>query len=237
MIETLCLVAQRGQRQDAFPGKETAKTVRTRLQQCVPGNPETAAQPNVEYQNSLMYRLSPLFLGLLLLASLSGCVSNGVVRLQKAEVAPPSATRAVVIFGIGVEAAWEYPQFGIVIDEYDIKRQAITGNCWRYNRMNASVPNDSRVVNFFAFEINPGYFSLSGFNTAQLLSDPVAFLAPAGQIVYLGDFIYSGKHTIILRRGEGQLRNLRQEYMNLADKITLAGATSVAAPRMFLCAP
>lgn len=164
-------------------------------------------------------------------------LSNNVVQIDETKVAAPDINHSVVIFGIGVEGAWEYPRFGVVLDEYDIERQSITGNCWRYNKMQASVPKDSRTVRLFAFEVEPGYYSFSGFNPVMLIG-PNAFSAPAGQIVYLGDFIYTGDRTIVLRSSEDAIqRELLKEDPSLANKVTLAKTFSVAAPEMFLCTP
>jgi len=185
-----------------------------------------------------MNRASQLILSIFLLAGLSGCMLlNNVVRITETEAAVPDINRSVVIFGIGVEGAWEYPRFAVVLDEYDTERQSITGNCWRYNKMEASVPKGSRAVQRFAFEVEPGYYSFSGFNAVKLVG-PIAFLAPAGQIVYLGDFIYSGERTVVLRRSDDTMKKeVIKEYSSLADKITFAKAISVAAPKGFLCTP
>lgn len=185
-----------------------------------------------------MYRTVQLLFSIFLLAALFGCVPiGGVARIPEAEVVAPDANHSVVIFGIGVEGDWEYPRFAVVLDEYDIERQSITGNCWRYNRMEASVPKDSKAMRRFAFEVKPGYFAFSGFNSVELVGSS-AFSAPAGQIVYLGDFIYSGERKLVLRRSEDALKGeLLKEYPNLADKIALAEAISVATPKMFLCTP
>ena len=185
-----------------------------------------------------MSRASQLLLSIFLIAGLSGCMLlNSVVQIHETKAAVPDINRSVVVFGIGVEGAWEYPRFAVVLDEYDIERQSITGNCWRYNKMQASVPKDSKTVRLFAFEVEPGYYSFSGFNPVKLVG-PGAFSAPAGQIVYLGDFIYTGERTIVLRRSDDAIqRELLKEHPSLADKITLAKAISVAALKMFLCTP
>lgn len=173
----------------------------------------------------------------LLLAGLSGCMLlNNVVQITDADAEAPDANSAMVIYGIGVEGAWDAPEFAVALDEYDMERQSITGNCWRYNRMLASVPKDSRVVQHFIFEVTPGYYSFSGFNATSLGAS--AFLAPAGQIVYLGDFIYSDKRTVVLRRNEDKLKmKILKKYPKLVEKITPADAVSIKAPTMFLCMP
>lgn len=103
--------------------------------------------------------------------------------------------------------------------------------------MEASVPKDSRAVQRFAFEVEPGYYAFSGFNAVKL-AGPSAFSAPAGQVVYLGDFIYSGEHTVVLRRSDDTMkREVQKAYPSLVDKITFAKAISAAAPKMFLCTP
>lgn len=182
--------------------------------------------------------LLPHLMSIFLLASLPGCMTlNSVVRIQETELAAPDINRSMVVFGVGVEGIWEHPQFAVVLDEYDIGLQSITGNCWRYNKMEASVPKDSRAVQRFAFEVKPGHYSFSGFNPTKLVG-PNAFSVPAGQVVYLGDFIYSDEHTVVLRRnGDTTNNELLKGFPVTTDKITLAEAISVVAPQKFLCAP
>jgi len=186
----------------------------------------------------LMSRASKPILGIFLLTSLSGCMLlNSVVRIPETTLATPDISRSVVIFGVGIEGAWEYPRFAVGLDEYDIERQSITGNCWRYNKMEASVPKDSRAVQRFAFEVEPGFYSFSGSNAATLVG-PSAFSVLGGQIVYLGDFIYSREGTVVLRRSDDTMkREVLKAYPSLVDKITFAKVISVAAPKMFLCTP
>lgn len=161
---------------------------------------------------------------------------NDALRLPAEKVVAPDRDRAIAIYGIDVEGDWRYPQFGVSIDEYSVERRAITGNCSRFNRIEGAVPQNAKAIQYFAFDVEPGYYIYSGFNAVSLQGKNT-FSVPAGQVVYLGDFIYTRTGTVTLRRDFGPaLPALVKAYPNLKEKIVLAETTS-AVPTMFLCAP
>ncbi len=161
---------------------------------------------------------------------------NDTNNLSAKEVLTPSRNRAIVIYGIGMEKEWSYPQFNVSIDEYSMERRAITGNCWRFNRLEASVPQASRTIQYFAFDVEPGYYIYSGFNAVSL-SGHNTFSVPADQIVYLGDFIYTNDDSVVLRRDiDTGPTALKKAFPSLEEKIVLTETTS-ASPTLFLCAP
>jgi hypothetical protein len=124
---------------------------------------------------------------------LPGCalLLNDVNSLSHVE--SPRSYRSVVIYGIETRSG--VPRFGVSFDEYDIERQRITGNCFRYNRMQARTPVRVGTMNYFVFDVAPGHYVYSaGSNLEELFTPDVekskAFLIPAGKTVYLGDFIW-----------------------------------------------
>lgn len=171
------------------------------------------------------------------LCPLSACVLlNDTVRLDDSKVLAPRGERALVIYGVAVEGAWRYPEFGVSLDEFSIERHAITGDCWSFNRIQASVPKDSTTVQYHAFDVAPGYYIYSGFN-AEGLRGPNTFLVPESEVVYLGDFVYTTDDRVVLRRDiSAALPALAKSYPKLTGKIVLAEIVS-AAPTMFLCTP
>lgn len=145
----------------------------------------------------------------------------------------PKAGRAIVVFGIGVEGQWDYLQFGTVMDEYSIERQAITGNCWRYNNMRASVTAIAGTRQYFVFDVQPGYYAYSSFNAVQLSSSErgQAFKVPEGRIVYLGDFIYARSGVMEVQRDPEAVKAYFKGDAILADILP------VHPPKPFLCMP
>jgi len=95
--------------------------------------------------------------------------------------AKPPANRAVVVFGVGLEKQYQYAVFPLHIDEYDIERQSITGNCWRYNKMDAVVPAIVGTHQYFAFDVKPGFYVFPGYlGYTEVPHKNVAFKVPAG---------------------------------------------------------
>ena len=84
----------------------------------------------------------------------------------------------------------------------------------------------------------PGSYVYSPMNGAQFNGDTVAFRAPAGHAVYLGDFIY-GKDGHATRTGDldAERAAIRQALPALPVDLVPAQAVPVAAPKPFLCTP
>ena len=141
--------------------------------------------------------------------------------------------RAIVLYGIGVEGKSDYPRFGTGLDEYSLDQQSITGNCWRFNRMQESVTAIIGTRQYFLFDVEPGHYVYSGFNGARLRDSGKvpAFEVPAGRIVYLGDFIYSDDGKVDIRRDLNRVRSYFKEDVLLAESLL------VPPPRLFLCMP
>ncbi|MBR7800473.1 hypothetical protein [Undibacterium fentianense] len=181
-----------------------------------------------------------VFVLLSMLASLQGCMLlNNVDTISKEKVIAPSLYRGIAIVGVALEADWPYPQFSISLDEYSVEKQAITGNCWRFNRMTASVPKEVKSVHYFAFEVEPGHYTMSPFNTPfQDAKQVQGFHVPAGQITYIGDFIYTGQKSIELRRNYPVIEvDLKNYFPNMKATVKLAESVLIARPSLFLCAP
>lgn len=172
----------------------------------------------------------------LLPAGLAGCVINASLPLPEGGAPPPH--RAVLVYGIGIESHWDFPRAGIQLAEYDLKRQAITGNCFLFNRTEASVEAVPGRIRWFAFDVPPGYYVYSPFQTAGLAGPSVAFEAAAGHATNIGDFILTGPHAVQLRRTpEGERRALYAALPQLPRSLETARTVPVTAPRPFLCTP
>src|SRR5437868_8009618 len=137
------------------------------------------------------------FIPLALAAALSGCVVNGV-RPHDGGEAPPG--RAVVVFGVTVAGAWNYPRFGVTLDHYDTGKQAITGNCFAFDRLEASMPAAPAPTRYFAFDAPPGHYVFSPFNVSTFAGRNRAFEARPGRTVYIGNFLLGEQSTVTLHR-------------------------------------
>lgn len=166
----------------------------------------------------------------------SGCTLNSTVPL--ATGGAPHAGRAVIVYGVGIDGPWVYPNFGVQLTEYSIAQQAITGNCFRFNRVDATVPSTATGIRYFAFDVAPGSYVYSPMNGAQLNGEPVAFRVPVGRAVYVGNFVY-GKDRRVTRTGnlDGEKSAIRQALPAVPDDLAVADTVVVAAPKPFLCTP
>lgn len=171
----------------------------------------------------------------LLLAA--GCTLINSVRPLPAGATPREGA-TVVVYGVGLQGTWAYPNLGIELDEYNLQTQAITGNCMQFTRMQASVPAAQGTTRYFAFDVAPGHYTYSPFNGAKYEGASVAFEVPAGRVVYIGDFVYGKNQRIELQRDLASVRPaIMQALPELGSEIVLAKTVPVSLPKLFLCAP
>ncbi len=82
----------------------------------------------------------------------------------------------------------------------------------------------------------PGQYVYSGFHSAPLKGQTVAFGAVAGRANYIGDFIYSEDKVVHLRRSAQVAEQaLTKLFPRLGPKFSLAETVSVRRPTLFLC--
>ena len=168
---------------------------------------------------------------------LYGCaLFNSVERLPMG--GEPSADRAVVVYGISIEGGWHAPRFEVALDEYSLKQQKILGDCWRFNRTEASVPAIPGTVQYFAFDVPTGHYAYSGFNGVPMNGSHNAFVVPKGKAVNFGVFVYTRDQMVELRRDlAAERKKINDALPKIKESIVLAETLSVQAPRIFLCAP
>lgn len=176
------------------------------------------------------------FVLLALTAALSGCVVNSVRPYEGGEVAP---NRAVVVYGVTVAGAWDYPHFGVTLDRYDIARQAITGNCFLFDRLEAAVPTAPAPTRYFAFDAPPGHYIYSAFSLTRFAGRDLAFEAPRGRAVYIGNFVLSKQATVTLQRelDDTARQALATALPMLAMSLQPAQQVIAKPALAFLCAP
>jgi hypothetical protein len=148
----------------------------------------------------------------------------------------PSEGRAIDVYGI--EGRGDFPSFGIELDQYDSKAQNISGNCFRFNRMTATIPAKSSSVRYFAFNVPAGDYVYSPFNLARLTAESPVFLVPDGKIVFLGIFRYSSDAGVSIDGDlETQRESIRKSLPALASELQVAQQVTGSPPRPFLCTP
>jgi len=128
-------------------------------------------------------------------AIIPGCLLNSVHPITTAPRARPDALHAIVVIGV--------KDSSVILDEYSAKKQDITGNCYHYNRIEATNPSSPGKVTYLAYEVPAGTYVYGRRNGAASLDPPVlgsGFIAPAGKTVYFGDYISVGHNTVQFRR-------------------------------------
>ncbi|WP_158914106.1 hypothetical protein [Caulobacter sp. S45] len=192
-----------------------------------------------------MRKLSAVLLAAAL--CLSGCglsSSIGVAPLHLASI----PGRAVIVFGVAVDADWPFDGFSVNLDQYDLGRQNITGNCFWFEHVGATLKNPTLgKKQYFAFVVPPGAYAYSPFNGAVLEGPSRAFLAPPGQVTYLGDFTFVGSGSGMPVRNDRLVR-LDDRIVTLTSDLSGArqatGSDAISArmvevrpPHAFLCTP
>lgn len=173
---------------------------------------------------------------LMMLALLSGCGINYVKPVSYGSTV--GQDRAVIVYGVKVEVQWTYPQFGIVLDEYDAKTGKITGNCWSYVHARATVDGAPGDVRYFAFEVPPGQYVYSPFNANSLVGGNIAFEATAGKPAYVGEFVYEQNRTVTLRQNLDEAKPaIDLLFPELKGSLSAADTRIVKNPFVFICTP
>jgi hypothetical protein len=171
------------------------------------------------------------------LGALTGCVANGV-RPFNGTVSDIRSDNAIVVVGVTVDGAWPHPQFGVVLDQYDVKAQAITGDCFGYNRVEAVVPATPAPTRFLAFDVPSGHYAYSAFNGGAFVGRDQAFQALPGHAVYIGDFRLGDNGAVSLRDDLAESRSaIARALPHVPPGLEAAPTVTVAPARPFMCSP
>ena len=177
---------------------------------------------------------------LIVCLSISGCLLNTVRPIKYSLPEKPDSSHSIVVIGVGLDVQWPYKEFSPVLDEYSLKRQDLTGNCFFYNRIEVTRPSAPAPVTYFVFEVPASAYVYGGGNiNAQLPASPNAsgFIAPPGKTVYFGDYVLVGAQSVELRRNLEAARDATR--LLLPRGSVLEAAVPITPPRghMFLCTP
>jgi hypothetical protein len=189
-----------------------------------------------------MHRLVPIFIVLATVLFLQGCLLlNSTEHLWDGDT--PFLNRTTIVYGVdvNVDASWRWidvnritKTFGVSLAEYNLEKQKITGNCWRYNTAEALVSSDAAMPQYFAFDVPDGYFAFDW----PIIEPSIAFAAPKGRVVYIGTLVYTKNMTVELHRDlEKEKSHIFSALPKLPKNIELADTVPVTPPRGFLCVP
>jgi hypothetical protein len=172
--------------------------------------------------------------------TLSGCLQNSVHPITATRPPHPDTAHSIVVVGVGLDAAWPFAAFSLALDEYSFQKHDITGNCFRYNHIQATRPSTPAKVTYFAFKVPAGAYVYSPFNgNARLASSAPAtgFIAPPGKTVYFGDYVFVGNQTVELRSDIDAARLGVRSL--LPNDLTLEQATPahIGYAHPFMCTP
>jgi len=175
-------------------------------------------------------------------AFIPGCLLNSVHSIGRAPRMKPDNAHAFVVIGIGLDVAWPYSEFPLTFPEYSVQKQQITGNCFHYNRIEATVPSTPAEVRYFAFEVPANvyvYLGLLDLVDAHRTPSSIghAFMAPPGSTVYFGDYVLVGDKTAEFRRDINAARAATRDLLPRDTVLELAEPTTAPGARMFICTP
>jgi hypothetical protein len=172
-------------------------------------------------------------------AVIPGCLLNSVHSITRAPRTKPDAAHAIVVIGIGLDATWPYTEFQLTFPEYSVEKQRITGNCFHYNRIEATRPSGPAKVTYLAFEVPANAYVYLGLVGTPLAPSTIghAFIAPPGATVYFGDYVFTGYKTVEFRRDINAARAGARDLLPRVAVLELAESTPAPGAHMFMCTP
>ena len=175
-------------------------------------------------------------------AFIPGCLLNSVHSISRAPRMKPDSAHALVVIGMGLDETWPSSEFHLTFPEYSVEKRKITGNCFHYNRIEATVPSNPAKVRYFAFEVPANiYLYLSTLHLVDANRAPSqvgqAFIAPPGATVYFGDYVFIGNKTVEFQRDINAARAATKDLLPRDAVLGLAELTTAPGARLFICTP
>ena len=179
---------------------------------------------------------------LVVCAIIPGCLLNSVHSITGASRTKPDAAHAIVVIGVGLDATWPYAEFQSTFPEYSVEKERITGNCFHYNRIEATRPPNPAKVTYLAFLVPAnGYVYLSTLDLVDSHRGPSpighAFIAPPSATVYFGDYVFVGGKAVEFRRDIDAARAGTKDFLPRDAVLELAESTTAPGAHMFMCTP
>jgi hypothetical protein len=169
-----------------------------------------------------------------------GCLRNSVQPVTKTQRAHPDSAHSIVVVGVGLDAAWPFASFSLALDEYSFEKHDITGNCFRYNHIEATRATNPAKVTYFAYKVPAGTYVYSPFNANAILAPSApatGFIAPPGRAVYFGDYVFVGNQTVELRRDIDAARFGVRSLIPGDLLLDQAEPAAIAHVHPFMCTP
>lgn len=172
-------------------------------------------------------------------ALVPGCLLNSVHPITTEPRSIPDSDHAIVVIGIGLDVTWPYPEFQLTLPEYSVKKQGMTGNCFHYNRIEATRPSIPAKVTYLAFEVPANAYAYPDLADANPASSLVgsAFIAPPRSTVYFGDFVFVGNKNVEFRRDINAARTGARKLLPPNAVLELAESTAAPGAHIPLCTP
>jgi hypothetical protein len=186
----------------------------------------------------------PLFTRTLVLliaaASIPGCLLNAVHPIKYPASQRPDSAHGIVVIGVGLEVPSPYTELSLTLDEYSLKKQDLTGNCFSYTHIDVTRPSIPAPVSYSVFEVPASAYVYSWRNiNAQLPPSPTAsgFIAPAGKTVYFGDYVLVGTNSVEPRNNLEAARDATKRLLPRGAVLEAAEPISPPHGHGFLCTP
>jgi hypothetical protein len=187
-----------------------------------------------------MRRVVSQWMALLITCALvPGCLLNSVRPITTEQRSISDSDHAIVVIGIGLDVTWPYPEFQLTLPEYSVKKQGMTGNCFHYNRIEATRPSIPAKVTYLAFEVPANAYAYPDLADANPASSLVgsAFIAPSRSTVYFGDFVFVGNKNVEFRRDINAARTGVRKLLPPNAVLELAESTPAPGAHIPLCTP
>lgn len=177
---------------------------------------------------------------------LAGCLLNSAHRIDRPIHHPPRG-QAVIVFGVVADySGFDASQpIYLKLDRFSLEApMGITGDCFRYTRLEAEVLVSRGGVSYVAFIAPAGHYVLSPFLALHRdASMMYAFHAPAGRSTYFGDLTLVGEpladhgQRTVERRGSADAAQAFADHLRLgplapADTTPIDGTGPI-----FVCTP
>jgi hypothetical protein len=169
-----------------------------------------------------------------------GCLLNSVHPTTTALRTKPDSAHAIVVIGVGLDVAWPFAEFSLILDEYSAEKHGITGTCFHYHRIEATRLSTPAKIAYLAYEVPANIYVYSGRHanaTLALSSMGRAFIAPPGATVYFGDYVFVGNKTAEFRRNIEAARSGAQTVLPRDTVLEPAEPATVAHAPPLLCTP
>jgi hypothetical protein len=158
---------------------------------------------------------------------------NGVKNLPDGDT--PGTDAAIAIYGLRIEG--NQTIFPMSLDAYNMQTGAANGDCFRWDRLQATTQQRTGNTQYFAFKVKPGYY-VYGLTGRPLRGGFPAFELKAQQTLFIGDFVLAANDEVELIRDLSKSKsNLLSALPKLEKNIALAPYQVVDGTRLFLCMP